>query len=144
MERLYTGASSLGHLYSRDTWWTPPFQGTQNLVPEKCSHNLCICYLYWRDCTPLFRGMGHFFGSRNLGLTSIQRTPQQSKMAIAFKTWINSLKSMYCTCGSQIRRNMLIQELLINHDYFPDKFDWNTVKPNLRSGPIWAVLIHSL
>ena len=28
---------------------TPPFTGTQNLVPEKCSQNLCICYLYWRD-----------------------------------------------------------------------------------------------
>ena len=28
---------------------TPPFTGTQNLVPEKCSQNLCICYLYGRD-----------------------------------------------------------------------------------------------
>ena len=25
---------------------TPPFKGHKNLVPEKCSHNLCICYLY--------------------------------------------------------------------------------------------------
>ena len=24
-------------------------QGTQNLVPGKSSHNLCICCLYWRD-----------------------------------------------------------------------------------------------
>ena len=32
-----------GHLYSSDT----SIQGTQDLVPEKCSHNLCICYIYW-------------------------------------------------------------------------------------------------
>ena len=25
---------------------TPPFKGHKNLVPEKCSHNLCNCYLY--------------------------------------------------------------------------------------------------
>ena len=28
---------------------TPPFKGHKNLVPEKCSHNLCNCYLYWKD-----------------------------------------------------------------------------------------------
>ena len=27
---------------------TPPFRG-QNLVLEKCPHNLCIYYLFWRD-----------------------------------------------------------------------------------------------
>ena len=25
---------------------TPSFKGHKNLVPEKCSHNLCNCYLY--------------------------------------------------------------------------------------------------
>ena len=29
--------------------WDSSNQGTQNLIPEKCSHNLCICYLCWRD-----------------------------------------------------------------------------------------------
>ena len=32
-------------LYSRDT----SIQGTQKSVQEKCSHNLCICYLLWRN-----------------------------------------------------------------------------------------------
>ena len=31
------------NIYSRDT----SIQGTQNLVPVKCSHNLCICYLFY-------------------------------------------------------------------------------------------------
>ena len=35
---------TVGHPYSRDT----SNQGTQNLVPEKCSHHLCSCYyLYY-------------------------------------------------------------------------------------------------
>ena len=38
----YSGTSPLGHLYSRDI----SIHGTQNFVPEKCSHNLYICYLY--------------------------------------------------------------------------------------------------
>ena len=38
----YSGTSPLEHLYSRDT----SIQGTQKLVPKKCPHNLCICYLY--------------------------------------------------------------------------------------------------
>ena len=41
----YSVISSLGHLYLRDT----SIQGKQNLVPKKCSHSLCICYLCWRD-----------------------------------------------------------------------------------------------
>lgn len=35
---------SFGLHYSRDT----SIQGKQNLVPKKCSHDLCICYLYLR------------------------------------------------------------------------------------------------
>ena len=38
----YSGTSPLEHLYLRDT----SIQGTQKLVPKKCPHNLCICYLY--------------------------------------------------------------------------------------------------
>ena len=33
---LYSETSPLGNLYSKDT----SIQGTQNTVPEKCSHNL--------------------------------------------------------------------------------------------------------
>ena len=29
--------------------WDTSILGTENLVPEKCLHNLCICYLYGRD-----------------------------------------------------------------------------------------------
>ena len=50
----YSGTSPLGHFYLRDT----SIKGTQNLLTEKCSHNLCICDLY---STSLFRGKGHFF-----------------------------------------------------------------------------------
>ena len=35
---VYSGTSSLGHLYSR----VNSLQGTKNLVLEKCPHNLCI------------------------------------------------------------------------------------------------------
>ena len=38
----YSETSPLGHLYSSNT----SIQGTQNLVPERCSHSPCICYLY--------------------------------------------------------------------------------------------------
>ena len=55
-KHLYHRTSPLGHLYSRDT----SIQGTQNLVSEKCSHNLCICYVYWRDTTS-FQGKGTLF-----------------------------------------------------------------------------------
>ena len=84
----YSGTSPLGHLQSRDKLWfrknvhiifvsvtsiegTPLFSGsqspvltsiqrTQTLVPEKCSYNLCIRYLYSiTEWTPLFRKEGH-------------------------------------------------------------------------------------
>ena len=32
-------------------WRDTSIQGTQNMVPEKCSRNLCICDLYWRDAS---------------------------------------------------------------------------------------------
>ena len=68
-EQSYSGASSLVQLYSRD----PSTQGTQNVVPEKCSNNFCICYIYWRN-------------------TSIQRTqnllPQKCSHNLCFVTSI--------------------------------------------------------
>ena len=60
----YSGTSPLRHLYSSNT----SIRGTKNLVPEKCSHNLCICYLYWRETS--IQGEGP-----NPGFTSIQGTP---------------------------------------------------------------------
>ena len=48
--------------------WDTFIQGTQNLLPEKCSHNLCICYLYWRDTSIQGKGSqkrGHL-SSQNL------------------------------------------------------------------------------
>ena len=43
LEITCSGTSPLGHLYSRDK---VSIQGTQNLVPEKRPHNLCIYYLF--------------------------------------------------------------------------------------------------
>ena len=34
---------------------TPPFRG-QNLLLEKCPHNLCIYYLFWRDSSTQGKG----------------------------------------------------------------------------------------
>ena len=39
--------------------WATSIQGTQNLVAEKYSHNLCICYLYERDTS--IQGEGTVF-----------------------------------------------------------------------------------
>ena len=39
--------------------WDTSIQRTQHLLREKCSDNLCTCYLYWRDTS--FWGKGHFF-----------------------------------------------------------------------------------
>ena len=39
---LFWHLHSGDNFYSRDT----SIQGKKNLVPVKCSHNLCICYLY--------------------------------------------------------------------------------------------------
>ena len=47
--------SPLEHLYSKDT----SIQGTQNWVPKKCSHNLCILYLYCSDTS--IQGKGTLF-----------------------------------------------------------------------------------
>ena len=67
----YSETSPSGQLYSRDN----SFQGAQNLVPEKCSHNLCIILLLLLK-GHLYSGEGDTFsGSENLSLTSIQGTP---------------------------------------------------------------------
>ena len=60
------GISPLGHLYSKNT----SIHDQTNLVPEKCSHYLCIGYLYCRD-TFIQRKGTIFLGSRNQGLTSL-------------------------------------------------------------------------
>ena len=92
------------NLYSTDT----SIQRTKNLVPEKCSHCLCIATSIEgsrRDIS--VQGKNTFCGPRDPGLTSIQGTPQHSKsdwpqkslisalvtMATAFKTWTISPKS---------------------------------------------------
>ena len=52
LEIIYSGTFPLGYLYSRDK--------VSDQVPEKCPHNLCIYYLFWRDTS--IRGKGHNFG----------------------------------------------------------------------------------
>ena len=125
----------LGHLYSRDT----TIQGTQDFVPEKSSYNLPICYLFWMDTS--IQGKGTFFlGPETSGFNlhswitlAIKRaskvTDRKNRlykfkgslvtMVTAFKTWINSLKSMHCICGNsthniaEIRRDKLIMVFFI-------------------------------
>ena len=46
-----------------------PLKQIKNLVSEKRSPKLCICYLCWRDIS--IGGNGQFFRSRNPDLTSI-------------------------------------------------------------------------
>ena len=92
------------NLYSTDT----SIQRTKNLVPEECSHCLCIATSIegsWRDIS--VQGKNTFCGPRDPGLTSIQGTRQNSKsdrpqkslisalvtLATAFKTWTMSPKS---------------------------------------------------
>ena len=59
-------------------FWDTSIQGTLNLVPEKSSHNLCICYLCWRDTS--FRGKGTIF----------QGPEAHSGYALALKKWLTA------------------------------------------------------
>ena len=70
---------SLGHFYSRDT----SIHGTPNSVPEKCSHNLFICYPS-TERTPLFRGKGQFFWARKPG------SNLHSGDTLALKKWVTT------------------------------------------------------
>ena len=45
--------------------WDTSIKGTQNFVPEKCSHNLCFCYLCWRNTSIPGKGT-LFLGSEAL------------------------------------------------------------------------------
>ena len=60
------------HLYSGDT----SIQGTKNLLPVKCSHNLCICYLYlfyqhqWNTKWAFVRKLENIFTCENNMLSS--------------------------------------------------------------------------
>ena len=43
--------------YTVETFlWDTSIQGTQNLTPKNCSHNICICYLYGRDASIQWKG----------------------------------------------------------------------------------------
>ena len=56
--------------------WDSSIQGTQNLVREKCSHNLCIFYL---EGTPPSREKGHIFWVQKTGLTPLRELPSIQK-----------------------------------------------------------------
>ena len=53
--------------------WDTFIQLIQNSIPEKFSHNLCICYLCWRD-------------------TSIQGKGSQNRGHRSSQTWLTTLK----------------------------------------------------
>ena len=97
----------LEHLYSRDN----SIQGIENFVPEKCSDNLCTCYL---------RLKGHFFLGRKAGFnlpsgdTLKKRLTTKSvdnfkftllRRTTAFTRRTISLKLMYFTCGNATHNN---------------------------------------
>ena len=63
----------------------PSFRGHKIFVPDKCSHNLCICYLlYWRD-TSLQRKGRLFVGPE------IQVYPHSGDI-LALKIWLSPKK----------------------------------------------------
>ena len=111
-----------GHLHSGDT----------KFGPEKCSHNLCFCYLYWRDRTPLFREKGHFFWAshfyppfrRHLSTQKVTRKEFElyNYHNDAFRNWKISIKSMYCdihcrlsTCKCNITEVRLTYYIITIH-----------------------------
>ena len=62
---------SFGLHYSRDT----SIQGKQNLVPKKCSHDLCICYLYLRKTSTISGVRDTLCAPKPWFITSIKGTP---------------------------------------------------------------------
>ena len=64
---FFASFGPLGHLCSRDN----SIQGTLNLVPEKSSHNICSCYLYWSDNS--IQGKGALFLGLNLPFNQRKR-----------------------------------------------------------------------
>ena len=73
---------------------TPPFTEYQNLVPEKCSRNLCICFcinLYWREIS--VKEKGHFSPSQNSWFLSYLffRVKSTNNTIIVFPRKINWL-----------------------------------------------------
>ena len=98
-------------------WGTAPFRG-QNLIPEKCSHNLCTCYLYSRDNS--VQGKETLFLSPKTGFnlpsgdTLKKRLTTKSvdnfkftlvTMTTASTTPTISLKLMYFACGNATHNN---------------------------------------
>ena len=90
--------------------WDTSIQRTQHLFRKKCSHNLCTCYLYWRDTS--FGGKGHFFWVSKAGFNlpsgntlvlkkrlTTKRFDKSHfslfKMASDFIEWAISLKSQH-------------------------------------------------
>ena len=95
----YNGTSHLRHIHLEDI----------KFGPGKCSHNLCIFYLYWGDPSiqgkrAIFLGPehGHLIALKRWLTTKIVDNFKSllDTMATAFKTRSVSLTSMYCTCGN--------------------------------------------
>ena len=85
-EPLYSVTSPLGYLYSRDT----SIQGTQKIWSRK-NVQIIFVFIISIEGTPLFKERGTFSGSRNPDLTSIQGTPEHSKIDLPLKIIITSI-----------------------------------------------------
>ena len=88
--------------------WDTFIQTTQNFVPEKCSFNLCICYLYWRDIS--IQRKGAIFLGPELGHLTAFRRWLGTKIVEKFKSSPDTMQHCfrqqntncltYCTCGN--------------------------------------------
>ena len=82
----------LGHPCSRGT----SIQGTLNLISEKSSHNICSCYLYWRDNSfqrkrALFLGLKLKFNLHSIKGHAKYDWPQRDLITCKFVTKQNEI-----------------------------------------------------
>ena len=85
-------------------------QVTLNLVPEKSSHNIFNCHLYWRDNSiqgkrALFLGLKLKFNLHSIRGNAKRDWPQRGLITCKLITRMSAFHkldcmSMYCTCGN--------------------------------------------
>ena len=100
----------LGHLCSRDT----SIQGTLNLVPEKSSHNICNCHLYWRDNSiqrkgALFLGLKLKFNLHSIRGHAKYDWPRRGLITCKLITRMSAFHKLDCqyTALVEIRKTIL-------------------------------------
>ena len=99
----------LWHLCSRDT----SIQGTLNLVPEKSSHNIFNCHLYWRDNSiqgkrPFLLGLKLKFNLHSIRGNAKHDWPQRGLITCKLVTRISAFHKRDCqyTALVEIRKTI--------------------------------------